>query len=218
MKNTLRLIPAEKEVKRFLLIFYLVGVLGFLIPYTHNLFTKLIPLALLLNVFLLLYFHKPTNTKSFAIMALIALLGYAIEVVGVKTGVVFGHYWYGNSLGPKLFEVPIMIGINWVLLTYCASIIVSSFIKSMLARIIVGASMVTFYDFVMEPVAIYTNMWHWQSGVIPLKNYLMWFLLAAFFVFIFTRFSKNNLNGLALHVLLLQFLFFVILNLKINYF
>jgi putative membrane protein len=37
-----------------------------------------------------------------------------LEVVGVKTGLIFGEYKYGSTLGIKLFEVPLIIGFNWV--------------------------------------------------------------------------------------------------------
>ena len=38
---------------------------------------------------------------------MIVLIGFVIEVIGVKTGYVFGSYSYGDSLGFKILEVPV---------------------------------------------------------------------------------------------------------------
>lgn len=214
----MQIIPSIEKVKRFLIIFYLVGIFGFLIPFTEALFIKLIPLALLINVVLLIYFHKPNSVLSYGLMLAVAIMGFTVELVGVKTGVLFGNYWYGAALGPKLFHVPLMIGINWFFLTYSAAIVVKNLFKNLSIQVLLGASMVTFYDFVMEPVAMYTKMWSWQGNSIPLKNYIMWFVLSALFIFVFSKFSAKNKNPLAAHVLVLQFLFFVILHLTIKYY
>ena len=47
-----------KEFKRFFLSYFLVGVVGFAIPYTQALFIKLIPFTLILNSALLLLHHQ----------------------------------------------------------------------------------------------------------------------------------------------------------------
>ena len=37
-----------------------------------------------------------------------------LEIIGVKTGLIFGEYIYGNTLGFKVAEVPLIIGFNWL--------------------------------------------------------------------------------------------------------
>jgi putative membrane protein len=39
-------------------------------------------------------------------------------MLGVHTGILFGNYKYGNALGLKLNDVPILIGINWFIVVY----------------------------------------------------------------------------------------------------
>ncbi|MGD9993746.1 MAG: carotenoid biosynthesis protein [Salinivirgaceae bacterium] len=214
----MKLIPAVNKVQRFLIIFYLIGSLGFMLPFTSSFFIQLIPLALLLNVFLLVYFHKPQRLQNYAVMILVAVLGFAIEVVGVKTGVLFGNYYYGTALGPKLMGVPLLIGVNWFFLTYAATLIAGKIVGNTIVKILLASAMVVVYDFVMEPVAVYTGMWYWTEGKIPTQNYLMWFITAAFFVFLFSRFAKGSRNPLALPILVLQFLFFAALHLFIAYY
>ena len=42
-----------------------------------------------------------------------------VELVGTKTGMLFGDYSYGKVLGPALQGVPLIIGINWFIMMYC---------------------------------------------------------------------------------------------------
>ncbi len=65
-------------------------------------------------------------------------------------------------------------------------------------------------DFLIEPVAIRDDYWHWIDGSIPIKNYITWFLLSVVMLFIFEkfRFKKQGLAGPVL--LAAQFVFFVI--------
>ena len=91
------------DVKKFIIIFYLVGFLGFVIPFTKALFITITPFALLLNTYLLAVYHHKYTFKDTFLFLLIFLSGYIIELIGVKTGFVFGYYTYGGALGPKLF-------------------------------------------------------------------------------------------------------------------
>jgi putative membrane protein len=63
-------------------------------------------------------------------------------------------------------------------------------------------------DFMIEPVAIRLDFWHWQSGIIPLQNYLMWFLVAVLmnWILVFNQFKFNLKLGFGL--LVSQVLFF----------
>ena len=51
--------------------------------------------------------------KKFLIkLFLIFLLGLTVEIIGVNFSIFFGDYKYGNNLGIKIFDVPIVIGFN----------------------------------------------------------------------------------------------------------
>ena len=45
------------------------------------------------------------------------VIGLVTEIIGVNTGLLFGTYSYSSILGPKLFNVPLIIGLNWVMLS-----------------------------------------------------------------------------------------------------
>lgn len=201
-----------KEATKFLAIFYTVGTLGFLIPQTRDLFEKLIPLSLAINIFMLLLFHPKFNRKHIIFFSAVILLTIAIEAIGVKTGLLFGEYQYEKSLSVKVFETPILIGFNWLMLSYGAVYLIRA--KPALRKflpVLTGVVM-TGFDYVMEPVAMKTNMWDWAAGVVPLQNYVLWFVIATIIGAAYELFNINTNNRVAGIVFVLQLVFFAILN------
>ena len=91
----------------FLILVYISGSIGFVVNPTF--FSPFTPYTLLLSCFVFLI-HSPLADKKFLIAFFsIAFLGFIIEVIGVKTGLIFGKYSYGNGLGFKLLDVPIIM-------------------------------------------------------------------------------------------------------------
>ncbi len=200
-----------------LILIYIVGVCGILFTcdLQHSIFLKLSSLSLIITTVVVLLFHTSWNRNFILSAAIIFLFGFFIEVIGVKTGILFGNYWYGKTLGYKLMEVPVMIGVNWFLLIY---IIAASFsaIKETLLFALICASTMTFLDVFIEPVAIKLDFWQWQNNAIPLQNYAAWFCIS-FMLFLFFRKANGIIkNRLSLVTLATQFLFFAILNLALK--
>ena len=74
----------------------------------------------------------------------------------------------------------------------------------------------TAFDFLMEPVANATGMWTWQGGVIPVKNYTDWFLLSTLLFWALRWFKVEFNNRFATLILLMQAVFFLVLNLLLR--
>ncbi len=204
------------KVKHFVIIFYSVGILGFLMPFTKNIFIAITPFALLLNTYLLIIYHQNIQFKDMLVFLSIFLLGYIIEVIGVNTGLIFGSYSYGHTLGVKLFDTPLLIGVNWLFLTYTATSAADYFTKDRWPTLIVAPTLMVIYDIVLELVAPHIDMWYWENSVVPLQNYIAWFIIAFAFVAILKAFKTNTHNPLALVILICQFLFFVFLSLFVK--
>lgn len=202
----------RKAVKAFFIVFYLVGVVGTWWSYTSHLFFNLIPLALLLSFTALLIFHEAKVTRN-TIVGFIAiyLLSFFIEVIGVNTGLIFGRYVYGNSLGIKLFGTPLLIGINWLFLVYTTSSVLEGFKMPVLAKIGLAAALMLIYDIVLEQIAPMLDMWHWENGLIPLQNYVAWFVLALLFQSLLKILNVKVQNKFAFFIIICQFLFFLFL-------
>jgi putative membrane protein len=192
------------------IIFYIVGFLGLAIPLTHQLFLSLFPAVLILSFFSLLVFHHGTyDTRTILVFAAIAVTGFFIEVTGVKTHLIFGFYNYGHTLGFKLFGTPLIIALNWALLTYLTSSITDNFHFSLPMKMVTASFLMVIYDFVLEQIAPILGMWTWEESRVPLQNYLAWFIIA----FVFQTFIKlsrvSTRNSIALPIYIIQTIFFI---------
>jgi bisanhydrobacterioruberin hydratase len=195
----------------FLVIFYAVGIAGFSMPLTFSLFQKLVPLNLIISTVILFLFHPKWDIRQVAVFFVLALSGLVVEMVGTHTGLIFGSYTYGNSLGLKILSTPLLIGVNWLVLVYCVHAILPQERQKWFYPFI-GAALLVAFDYVMEPVAIATDMWSWAGESIPVKNYLAWYALALILLFVLRFAGIRYKNAVAGWLLVIQFLFFLVLN------
>lgn len=185
-------------------IFHAVGLVGFLI--NPNYFTSLSPLNLLLSAVLVLVAIKPAQIKLYIVILLVALFGFIIEIVGVETKLIFGSYYYGNSFGLKLLGVPLLIGVNWAFLLY--SIAQFCTFKNKYVNVLFSSTLMIFLDFFIEQNASRYDFWYWENNIIPMQNYIAWFLISVLLnLFFFNTFSKTK-NVVAKYFYLIQLLFF----------
>jgi putative membrane protein len=203
--------------KLFLLVF-LVGAIGHAFAISRPFFTLVTPYVLLLtNISVLITALSISKQKRTLIywFAGTALTTFLLEALGVKTGLVFGSYNYGKTLGVKLFRVPVVIALNWVGIVYCTIALVKSLrIKTsrVISALAVGIITVTF-DLIMEPVAIKLDYWQWEIGYVPLQNYIAWFLISFSGALVFLLLKlKIKQSRFFINFLLSQILFFAILN------
>lgn len=215
----------QKTTFMIVILMYVVGTLGLIFPSIQPYFKLASAFNLWVSLILLLLFHQEYN-KSFIIRALgIFLAGFFIEVIGVYTGVIFGIYWYGKTLGTKVLDVPLVIGANWLLLIYCSNQlthVLFEFVKKQISkhfllnytivRAIFASFLMVCLDFLIEPVAIHLDFWHWQFEKIPSQNFQAWFLIAIILSYVFLKGEFTKSNPLAVLLFILQFLFFLSIN------
>jgi putative membrane protein len=199
-----------------ILLFHIVGLTGFFVSSIQPLFLSIVPYHLLLMFAVMCYSHQTFNLKFSVYVITICCFGYSLEWIGVHQHLLFGYYFYGKTLGFKLNDIPLTIGINWFVLTYAmGTVLQRSPIKSTLLKIVLGAVMLTGLDLAIEPIAVRYNYWHWTrtSGYLtaPAGNYIGWLLCSALMLFIFNRFNfaKQNRAGTVLYIT--QIVFFVLM-------
>lgn len=200
-----------------IIIFHFVGLIGFSLDELIPLFKILVPAHLLLMTFVLFYNHNEWNKHFYVFLFTVYLFSFSIEAIGTNTGKIFGEYTYLTTLGYKVFNTPIMIGINWILLVYSAGVLIQGYIPSNSAssaviKSLIGAAILTFIDFFIEPVAIKFDYWTWQNTTVPLQNYLAWFVTAFAFMLLFNKLNFKKSNPVATILLLTQLVFFVLLS------
>ncbi len=202
----------KRPTSILLLAMYIAGIIGLNLTATASLFKFLTPFNLLFSAFVLVYFHEDKNKAFWLFTAFATLTGFFIEVIGVNTGLIFGRYEYLSTLGFKIANVPPLIGINWLLISYCVGHVVNLLFGEKSANKVLLASIaalgMTAFDFIVEPVAIRLDMWWWFGEHPPLSNYLGWFG-TAFVIqlcYFYAPFRKEN--ALAAWLFALQTLFF----------
>jgi bisanhydrobacterioruberin hydratase len=195
----------------FYVIFFMVGVAGLTGENTRSLFIRLMPFSLLMASGLMFYVHENWKLKHVVIFASIALAGYLAEVAGVLTGLIFGEYSYGGALGWKVFDTPLMIGLNWLMLVYAIYVFVQKTGWHPVLQAFAGAGLMVVYDVIMEPVAMQLDMWDWQNGVIPVQNYVAWFVISLLMLSSLHLFRIRYSNKVAPALFFIQMGFFLAL-------
>ena len=209
------------------LLFHVSGLIGILCTPYKDFFVQSTPIVLLM-MFVLLTYAEIASLKAYCIFFLIAfVMGLASEIIGVNTGYLFGDYQYGQVLGPKFYNVPLIIGFNWFFIVFCAGSLSSQCLKALQKKfnimlppsslyigvVIGGAAIATCFDFILEPIAIKLHFWSWKNGTIPAFNYICWFMISAILLSAIMYLKKCSVHPFATGLLIIQALFFIALNL-----
>lgn len=190
-------------------IFYAVGFILYALPPSRPLFIVLTPYTLLLTALSAFIHHKDWSLKSISILLFIFAASILLEAIGVASGKLFGIYNYSTEMGIAVRDVPLIIGVNWVILVYASNAIVSKYSGNSLFRISTGSVLMVLYDIVLEKVAPVMNMWEFENGSPPIRNYVMWFLMAILFQTIFVLFRVDSDNKPARALFIAQVVLFI---------
>lgn len=97
---------------------------------------------------------------SIAFILICLVIGNVFENLGVRTGFPYGHYYFTDVMGPKIFVVPIFLGLAYIGMAYLswtlASIILgtaqTSLRRSRVFTIpLLAAFVMTTWDLAMDP-------------------------------------------------------------------
>jgi len=167
------------------------------------------------------YLHEQPNRKFIFWSIFVCVTCFFIELIGVKTGAIFGSYFYGTTLQPTIWNIPVAIGFAWLAMLISAAVMAQYLLPArfyetpFIAASSIAAFMVIF-DLFMEPAATKLGYWTWKSENIPLQNYLAWFAFGFILSYIGLRlglFIKKS-SSLALHAYIAQLGYFVLVSLS----
>ncbi|MEO1258278.1 MAG: carotenoid biosynthesis protein [Bacteroidota bacterium] len=190
-------------------LFNISGIIGISAGY-GDWFLPKTPITLGLNFVLLLWNFPPKNTKVFLLWFAAFAIGMFVEIIGVKYGFLFGEYYYGENLGIKIMGVPILIGINWAVLTFMTSVISHHLFKGHWAYLLVAAFLMVFLDFFIEPNAPVFDFWYWPNGHAPLRNYIAWYVIAFLLHVMVRKEVAEKDYKVPLHIFVTQLVFFAV--------
>jgi putative membrane protein len=130
--------------------------------------------------------------------------GLLVETLGVHTGFPFGHYAYGDALGPRLSGVPLVIPLAWTWMAWPAWLAAGRLAAGVLARrtatrIAVAGLGLAAWDLFLDPQMVAEGYWHWADphpalpGVpaVPLTNYLGWLGVATLMMAALAALTRN---------------------------
>ncbi len=165
--------------------------------------------AILFLTFLMLLDSLPQkNSKSLLSILTIFFVGFLAEWLGVKYGFFFGDYSYGPNLGVKLDNVPLIIGINWVILSLAARGVIQKIFKLPALKIIISSLLMVGLDILLEPLAPKLGYWSFDLMVAPPSNYRGWLLLSILIQSLLEFVNLRIHFKTSLHIFAIQFLFF----------
>ena len=196
----------------FIAIIHIAGIIG--IRLFPELFLKTSFISIVIPLSIYLYRIKP-NKKDSILMALVYILAFFSEWIGVNYGWLFGSYEYGDSLGFKIDGVPIIMGANWLLLGLVCRDVVKKIITNHWLIIILSAFLMVLIDTLIEPLSNRLDFWTWKNNIIPFSNYKDWFLIALLnqYIFSFLKFKKDMFFW-SLGYIIILVLFFISFYLK----
>jgi bisanhydrobacterioruberin hydratase len=199
-----------------IILFHIVGFVGFTSPALSSDFEKLVPVHLLLMLVLLIVAQRDRGQDFWLFLSGTWLAGFTVELIGVHTGFPFGNYSYGGTLGIKLADIPLMIGVNWILVIFsCGAFVKELGIRNHVLRALTGGLLVTILDFLIEPIAIRFDYWTWTDMAVPFKNYAAWFVVSAILLLFYYKLRFRKYNSAAATLFVVQLLFFLALNLTV---
>ncbi len=190
-------------------LFTISGILG-IISSASAWFLALTPLHLTLNFLIVILCLKGNPYKVFKAISIPLILGFTSEVLGVNFDLIYGSYTYGENLGLKIFGVPIMICLNWCLLTIVSADVAKMIVQNKGLRILIGALLMMFLDMVIEVSAPRFDFWVFKDGIVPLQNYIAWFIVANIAHWWYQSFSIDTNSKISCHIMICMFVFFSI--------
>lgn len=173
--------------------FQIFGAIGILF-WNRQWFINMTPFTLLMY-FLILYYRNWGDRKKIIFLLLTFSFGILSEIIGVNTGLIFGSYKYGQTLGFQIMNVPMVMGIIWVNTTLICGTIASQVKVQMPLRILIAISLMLLLDAFIEPIAPRIDMWRFdhENGLAPLSNYITWAAIAlplqSYFIFYKLKFD-----------------------------
>ena len=189
-------------------LFNISGVVGILSPYS-SWFLGLTPLNLLIYVVLIIWNLEHISKQFLIAFSIPFFIGFLTEYLGVNYGLLFGTYLYGENLGIKIWGVPLMICVNWALLTSITADLSRLVHKNIIARSLLGGLLMMILDVIIEVSAPRFDFWEFENNTIPLKNYIAWFVIGSIAHYLYNQIPLKTNMKLSINIFVALTFFFL---------
>jgi len=203
----------KNEHGRFLLLTLL---LLYLVARILQLFAGSVPSLLIVifhvippALFAVIHGARIYHSRGILVFAALCLgVGTLFESVSQRTGFPFGHYRFTDLMGPKLFDLPILLALAYVGMGYVSWVLALLILgyqnepllgKKIVLLPLVASFVMTAWDLSMDPVwADIDHAWVWRDGGsyygVPTSNFFGWFLTVYIFYQLFALYLKNRVS------------------------
>jgi putative membrane protein len=142
-------------------------------------------------LFALIHGARSYGSRGILVFTTLSLgIGTLFEIVSLRTGFPFGHYRFTDLMGPKLFDLPILLVLAYVGMGYLSWVLGLTILgyqnEPLVGRKIVltpltASFVMTVWDLSMDLVwADIDHAWVWRDGGsyygVPISNFFGWFL------------------------------------------
>jgi uncharacterized membrane protein len=158
-------------------------------------------------VFALIHGAMFYRTRVIVIFFAICLVVANIfENLGVRTGFPYGHYYFTDLMGPKLFAVPLQLGLAYLGMAYLSWTLARLILGDVRTTLhgshvvtlpLVAAFVMVAWDFSQDPVwSTILHLWIWRDGGayfgVPVSNFLGWYLTVYVFYQLFALYLRGR--------------------------
>lgn len=125
--------------------------------------------------------HGMWGTMAFA--ALVLVIPFGSEFLGVLTGLPYGTYTYSDLLGPRVAGlVPVFIFVAWIHIGYLSIATTTLALgRSRLWLAPLDGVLAAAWDIMVDPLAVRAGFWTWAPAPglygVPFTNFVGWFLV-----------------------------------------
>jgi uncharacterized membrane protein len=196
--------------RRLLLIFISLYALGRIfqlfsaeLPIVFTVIFHVIPPAL----FAIVHGARTYGVRGIATFSVICL-GCAsfFESLSLRTGFPFGHYVFTSVMGPKLFQLPILLALAYLSIGYSAWIVATLILGHANKRLsgaqilftpLLASAVLLAWDLSMDADwATLDKAWLWRDGGayfgVPISNFLGWYLTGYIIFQLFALYQRNR--------------------------
>jgi putative membrane protein len=204
-----RPVPASRRITLLWLLTGLSAAVGIATGLFHDIGPPALQataLTLPLLLFALVHGSVQFRCRDLLMFAAICIaVSNAFENLSVLTGFPFGRYHYTESLGPKLFHVPVLIGPVFFAVGYLAWTVAAIILRSedyprghaVFTLPLLASFVLVAWNLSHDPlVSTVRRAWIWHDGGsyfgVPVGNFLGWFLTGYLFFQLFALYLSGR--------------------------
>src|ERR1700688_4190686 len=206
-------IARKDGLRRFVLLALL---FLFLVARILRLFAGRVPNLLIVTfhvippaLFALVHGARIYRSRGILVFATLCLgVGTLFESVSLRTGFPFGYYRFTDLMGPKVFDLPVLLALAYVGMGYLSWILGLVILgyqneplsgKKIVLLPLAASFVMTTWDLSMDPVwADIDHGWVWRDGGsyygVPISNFFGWFLTVYIFYQLFAVYLRNRVS------------------------